>query len=61
MDQVLSGTPYMGKDGIWDQFWMMGHFSNDIRNTVGLPFKSEIRLMLYSSNRPAKSYFPISI
>ena len=35
MDQVLSGTPYMGKDGIWDQFWMMGHFSNDIRNTVG--------------------------
>ncbi|MBX4148229.1 sensor histidine kinase [Paenibacillus lautus] len=39
MDQVLSGTPYMGKDGIWDQLWMMGHFSNDIRNTVGLPLQ----------------------
>lgn len=41
LDQVLNGTPYMGKDGTWDQFWMMGHFSNDIRNTVGLPLMIE--------------------
>lgn len=39
LDQVLNGTPYMGKDNIWDQFWMMGHFSNDIRNTVGIPLQ----------------------
>jgi len=38
-NQVLSGSPYMGKEGAWDQFWMMGHFSNDIRNTIGLPLK----------------------
>ncbi|MDF2723508.1 MAG: two-component sensor histidine kinase, partial [Paenibacillus sp.] len=37
--QVLDGIPYMGKDGIWDRFWMMGQFSNDIRNTIGLPLK----------------------
>jgi len=37
LDQVLSGTPYLGKDGLWDQWWLMGHFSNDIRNTVGYP------------------------
>jgi signal transduction histidine kinase len=39
LDQVLNGIPYMGKEGLWDQIWMMGHFSNDIRNTVGLPLQ----------------------
>lgn len=39
LDQVLNGIPYMGKEGIWDQIWMMGHFSNDIKNTVGLPLQ----------------------
>ncbi|MFC6331034.1 ATP-binding protein [Paenibacillus septentrionalis] len=38
-DQVLSGNAYMGKEGMLDQIWMMGHFSNDIRNTIGLPLK----------------------
>lgn len=36
-DQVVNGTAYRGKKRLWDQLWMMGHFSNDIRNTVGLP------------------------
>ncbi|MFF2888501.1 sensor histidine kinase [Paenibacillus sp. NPDC057967] len=36
MAQVLNGIPYRGKEGLWDQIWMMGHLSNDIRNTVGL-------------------------
>lgn len=38
-EKVLSGSPYLGKDGVWDQIWMMGHLSNDIRNTIGLPFQ----------------------
>jgi len=37
IEQVLSGTPYLSKDGRWDQYWMMGQFSNDIRNAIGLP------------------------
>jgi len=37
--QVLNDTPYMGNEKIWDQIWMMGHFSNDIENTIGLPLQ----------------------
>ncbi|WP_054954809.1 sensor histidine kinase [Paenibacillus dakarensis] len=37
VDRVLQGGSYMGKEGLWDQFWMMGHFANDIKNTIGLP------------------------
>lgn len=39
LERVLQGDRYMGKEGTWDQFWMMGHFSNDIRNTIGLPVR----------------------
>jgi len=39
--QVLNGESYMGKEGVWEQFWMMGHFSNDITNTIGLPLQIE--------------------
>lgn len=35
VNEVLSGSLYTGNDGVWERFWMMGHFSNDIRNTVG--------------------------
>ncbi|GAK42387.1 hypothetical protein TCA2_4879 [Paenibacillus sp. TCA20] len=39
LERVLQGENYMGKEGFWNQLWMMGHFSNDIRNTVGLPLQ----------------------
>lgn len=35
--QVLDGNPYMGREETWARYWMMGHFSNDIRNSIGLP------------------------
>lgn len=39
IDEVLSGIPYLGKDSVWERLWMIGHFSNDIKNTVGLPLQ----------------------
>jgi signal transduction histidine kinase len=35
VDQVLQGIPYTGKDALW----MMSQFSNDIRNSMGLPLR----------------------
>lgn len=57
MKQVLNGVPYKGKNGVWDQFWMMGHLSNDIRNTVGLPLQIDHRDYALFVKPDSKSLF----
>ncbi|MER1999234.1 MAG: HAMP domain-containing sensor histidine kinase [Lysinibacillus sp.] len=39
IDFVLSGEVYHGMENFSGSFLMMGHFSNDAENTVGVPFK----------------------
>lgn len=60
IQKVLQGTPYMGREEMWAQFWMMGHFANDIRNTVGLPLRigdEEHALFLKTNNKVMLSEF----
>lgn len=39
VDIVLGGETYHGMQNFTSSFLMMGHFSNDAENTVGVPFK----------------------
>jgi signal transduction histidine kinase len=38
MKVIADGDIYHGMNTFKNQFWMMGHFANDLRNTVGIPF-----------------------
>ncbi|WP_053361010.1 HAMP domain-containing sensor histidine kinase [Bacillus sp. FJAT-27251] len=38
MKVIEDGDIYHGMNTFKNQFWMMGHFANDLRNTVGIPF-----------------------
>lgn len=39
MDVLTNQSIYHGMNSFTNKYLMMGHFSNDIRNTVGVPFK----------------------